>query len=121
KGSPSFRRNFINTGISGLKPVYGYNIKKYDKILYQRNNLLKSNKFQKDINDLLEVFDIQISKLGTSIILERDNYVKGLIKKCKEIHRNLTHNREEVDFKYVTQVPISSNREETEKRYLNLL
>lgn len=121
KDSPSLRRNFIDAGISQLKPVYNYNIKKYDKMLYQRNNLLKSKRFEKDINNLLEVFDIQISKLGTSIILERDNYIKGLLKKCREIHKNLTLNREEIDFKYATNVPISGDREDIEKRYLNLL
>lgn len=121
KDNPSFRRNFIDAGISGLKPVYNYNIKKYVKILSQRNNLLRSSRFGKDINNLLEVFDIQISKLGTNIILERENYLKGLMSKCKEIHKNLTFNKEVIDYKYITNIPISGNREEIENRYLDLL
>lgn len=121
KDSPVYRRNFIDAGISQLKPVYNYNIKKYDKMLFQRNNLLKSSRFSKDINNLLDVFDIQISKLGTSIILERNNYIETLLRKCQEIHRNLTFDKEDIDFKYLTNVPVSDSREEVEKRYLNLL
>lgn len=121
KDSPSFRRNFIDAGISGLKPVYNYNLKKYDKILSQRNNLLKSNRYGKDINNLLEVFDIQISKLGTNIILERDNYLKGLMLKCRDIHRNITSDKEIIDYKYLSNVPILGSKDDIENRYLNLL
>lgn len=121
KDSPNYRRNFIDAGISQLKPVYNYNLKKYNKILFQRNKLLKSNRFSKDINNLLEIFDIQISKLGTSIIMERDNYIKGLLRKCEIIHKNLTKGKEDIDFNYFTNVPISHKREEVEKSYYKLL
>lgn len=121
KDSPSYRRNFIDAGISNLRPVYYYNIKKYDKMLFQRNNLLKSSRFEKDVHNLLEVFDIQISKLGTSIIIERDLYLKGLMKKCKDIHGNITLDSESLDYKYSTNVPILEDREEVERRYLSLL
>ena len=121
KDSPSYRRNFIDAGISNLRPVYYYNIKKYDKMLFQRNNLLKSSRFEKDVHNLLEVFDIQISKLGTSIIIERDLYLKGLMKKCKDIHGIITLDSESLDYKYSTNVPILEDREEVERRYLSLL
>lgn len=121
KDSPSLRRNFIDNGISGLRPVYNYNIKKYDKILYQRNNLLKSKSFSSDIDNLLEVFDIQISKIGTSIILERERYIKGLMLKCRDIYKNLTSDREEIDFKYACNIPIHGSRQDIENRYYQLL
>lgn len=121
KDSPLLRRNFIDAGISGLKPVYNYNIKKYEKILFQRNNLLKSKSYSNDIDNLLEVFDIQISKIGTSIILEREKYIKGLMSKCKEIYKNLTSNGEEIDYKYACNIPIYGTREEIENRYFYLL
>lgn len=121
KDGPSLRRNFIDEGISQLKPVYNYNLKKYDKILYQRNNLLKSNRFQKDVGGLLEVFDIQISKLGTAVIIERNNYIKGLLRRCKDIHRSITKGSEEIDLKYMSNVALASSREEIEDNYLRLL
>ncbi len=80
KGGPAERRNFLDTSISQIRPVYRYNLNRYNKILYQRNNLLKSNKSNEDIINLLEIFDIQMSKIGTEIILNRREFIKKIIR-----------------------------------------
>lgn len=121
KDGPQERRNFIDMGISQIKPVYNYNTSRYYKILVQRNNLLKSSKFRKDLSQLLEVFDVQISKIGTSIILERDYYIRELNFICKETHKRLTFSKEELDLKYCSNVPLIDNKFEMEKTYLKLL
>ena len=64
KDGPFERRNFLDSSISQIRPVYKYNLNKYNKILYQRNNLLKSNKPKSDILTLLEIFDLQLAKTG---------------------------------------------------------
>ncbi|WFA08321.1 DNA replication/repair protein RecF [Tissierella sp. Yu-01] len=121
KDGPSERRTFLDQGISQIKPVYNYNINRYNKILFQRNNLLKSSRLNKDMTSLLDVFDVQISKIGTSIILERQKFLVELYKSCKLIHSNLTLNKEELYLKYHTNVPILSSREDIEKQYINVL
>lgn len=121
KEGPSERRSFLDIGISQLKPIYSYNINRYNKILFQRNNLLKSTKLRKELINLLEVFDVQIAKLGTSIILERDLFIKELHILCKEKHNILTLSKEDIVLRYNTNVPIIENRMEMEKLYLNLL
>ncbi len=121
KEGPSQRRDFMDVGISKVKPVYSYNISRYNKILFQRNNLLKSNKFKKDLINLLDVFDMQIASIGTSIILERQKYVEQLSKIANTTHKNISSNAEELELEYTTNVPILENKSEMEKSYLNKL
>lgn len=121
KDGPSERRSFMDMGISQLKPVYNYNLSRYNKILFQRNNILRSNKFKRDLIGLLDVFDMQLSKIGTSIILERSMFVNELYKICRETHNRLTLNNEEIMLKYNSNVPVLENKAEMEKLYLGLL
>lgn len=121
KGGPSERRNFLDEGISGIKPMYSYNINKYKKILFQRNNLLRSSKFKKDLKELLDVFDNQIVKVGTSIILNRYEYVEKLNLVSRDIHKEITEQQEDLKLRYITNVPILEDRLEMERAYLNLM
>ena len=121
KDGPQERRNFIDSFISQLRPVYNYNLNRYKKILYQRNNLLKSNKFKKDSLNLLDLFDVQIAKIGTSIILERNNFIKLLADISRDIHSKISKGKEELSIDYLSNVPISSNKAEMERDYINLL
>ena len=121
KDGPSERRSFMDMGISQLKPVYNYNLSRYNKVLFQRNNILRSNKFKRDLLGLLDVFDMQLSKMGTSIVLERKMFVDELYKICRETHNRLTLNNEELMLKYNSNIPILDNKAEMEKLYLKLL
>lgn len=121
KEGPSERRKFLDESISKIKPIYDYNINKYKKVLLQRNNLLRSNKFKKDLKALLDVFDSQIVKIGTDIILNRLEYITKLNSIVAGIHKEITQGREDLNLKYVTNVPILKNKEEIEKAYLNLM
>ena len=121
KGGPGERRNFHDEGISQIRPIYGYNINKYKKVLFQRNNLLRSSKFKKDLTELLSVFDNQIVKIGTSIILNRAEYVEKLHSIAAGIHSEITDDREVLELKYISNVPILEDRAEMEKNYMDLL
>ncbi|MDD2447696.1 MAG: DNA replication/repair protein RecF [Tissierellia bacterium] len=121
KDGPNERRSFLDQSISQIKPVYNYNINRYNKILFQRNNLLKSCRLNRKQVSLLDVFDVQISKIGTSIVLERHRFIDELYKNCKEIHNKLTLNKENLFMKYHSNIPILSTKEEVEKQYFNIL
>ncbi|MDR7871414.1 MAG: DNA replication/repair protein RecF [Tissierellaceae bacterium] len=121
KDGPQERRNFIDSFISQLKPVYNYNLNRYKKILFQRNNLLKSSKFKKDTANLLDLFDVQIAKVGTSIAIERYNFINLLDSICKDIHLKITKDKENLSLNYSSNIPILNSKEEIEKNYINLL
>ena len=121
KGGPQERRNFIDNAISQLRPIYSYNLSRYKKILYQRNNLLKSNKFKGDAKSLLDLFDVQIAKVGTSILMERNRFLNALNALARDIHRQITNNREDLTIKYDCQLALDMDRERIEDAYLELL
>lgn len=109
KDGPYVRRNFLDIEISQIKPIYEYNISRYNKILFQRNNLLKSNK---NNEQLLDIFDIQLANIGTKIIMERNKFVKDLSYESNIIHNKLTDNIEDLDLNYITNVTDTKDRED---------
>lgn len=121
KEGPSERRKFLDTEISQIKPVYSYNTSRYNKILFQRNNILRSNKFKNDVKPLLEIFDLQLAKIGTDIIIERDKYVKELSVISKITHNKITLSNENLELIYQTNIDILDNKLEMEKGYLQKL
>ena len=104
KGGPSERRRFIDSSISQLKPIYRYNLSQYKKILFQRNNILKSKKNIQDKKVLLEVFDQQLVEKGSYISMARLDYIKELGNKSFEIHSNLTSGVEKLSFTYKSNI-----------------
>lgn len=121
KGGPHERRSFLDMGISQIKPVYNYNLNKYKKILFQRNNILRSSKFKKNLKDLLDVFDNQIVKVGSNIILNRYEYLQRLNAISCKIHKDITEDMENLNLKYISNIPILEDRAEMEKTYLNIM
>ncbi|NLV87870.1 MAG: DNA replication/repair protein RecF [Tissierellia bacterium] len=117
KGGPQERRNFLDSEISQIKPVYNFNLNRYNKILFQRNNLLRLNKFQSNLEELLEVFDLQLAKIGTDIILERKKYIEELSNIVNVIHKNLTLGNESLRLYYSSNIEILENKSDMEKKY----
>lgn len=122
KDGPGERRNFLDISISQIKPVYNHNINRYNKILFQRNNLLKSNKPKSDILNLLEIFDLQLAKIGTEIIISRNSFIEELSKTSEKIHKNLTLEKEELTLNYISNVKfVEQNKDTIEKNFLEKL
>ncbi|WP_216697556.1 DNA replication/repair protein RecF [Anaerostipes faecalis] len=104
KNGPSERRKFLDIELSQLESLYLYHLSKYNKILVQRNNLLKQINFQKSLIDTLEAWDIQLVKYGSEIVRYREAFIKHLNVIIKEIHGKLTGNKEEIRLEYDNNV-----------------
>lgn len=74
-GSPSRRRQFIDRFISQLNPEYTTAIRKYERALKQRNNLLKKNTTKQDE---LFVWDVALSEYGAYIIEQRIIFIEKI-------------------------------------------
>lgn len=121
KDGPSERRRFLDLEISQIRPVYNYNLSKYNKILFQRNNVLKSRKFSSNIEEILEIFDLQIAKIGTEIIKERMKYIEELSRISDDIHRQIVLRDESLTIDYMTNIPVLASKKEMEKLYIKTL
>lgn len=104
KESPSYRRHFIDIEICKLNSKYYYNLIQYNKVLTERNLLLKKFRNNASIKDMVDIYDEQLAEFGANIIKERVKYLNDLNKKGKVIHSSITSSNEDIDFNYITSV-----------------
>ncbi len=89
--SPILRRQFLNQEISQISHLYLRNLNQYNKLLQERNILLKSLDVNSDTK-LLDVITSQLIEVGKKIIIERDNFVKQINKVINKIHKKMNSN-----------------------------
>lgn len=106
KNGPAERRKFIDFELSQLDKVYLHDLTNYNKIVTQRNNLLKQISFNWKLLDTLSIWDNQLVKYGTSIIRRRENFINQLNEIVYDIHNKLSGGREELIIKYEPNVEI---------------
>jgi len=104
KEGPSQRRRFIDITLCQLKPSYFYDLQQYNKILLQRNALLKEIQFRRSLLDTLEVWDYKIAELSSRIMIARNEFINRLCEIAKRIHFNLTDGSESMEIKYSPSV-----------------
>lgn len=92
---PDERRRFLNVSISQLSRSYFVALSRYNKILEQRNNLLKSRDLD-TVYDTLPVWDAQLCKYGAIVASSRADYVAKLAPLAAEAHAYLTDGQEQL-------------------------
>ncbi len=100
KNGPGERRRFMDMEICQLSRIYYSNLLKYNKVLDQRNNLLKQIYFNPAVKDTLDVWDDQLVEAGVSIINERKNFIEMINDIIKDIHKGITSEKEKIEIKY---------------------
>ena len=100
KDAPQDRRKFLDTDISQLSKNYFYLLNKYNKIIDQRNKLLKSFENEKLIDQTLPIWDIQLAEAGSKIIKYRIDFLEKLKVIAKEAHDYLTNKKEDLQIEY---------------------
>ena len=96
-GSPTRRRQFIDRFISQLNPLYGISLRKYDRALRQRNNLLK--RFNTP-DDQLFAWNIALSEYGAYIIEQRIAFIEQINSRLNETYNNIAESTDEVSVHY---------------------
>ena len=104
KDGPGERRRFLDLELCQLGKVYLVQLTNYNKILNQRNKLLRDLAFSPELMPTLEVWDEQLLSYGSEIITAREEFVAQLNEIIKEIHRNLTGEREQLELIYEPNV-----------------
>ena len=112
-GPPRDRRNFLDIAISKKSSIYLDYISRYDKVLKERNDLLKMDKVDQT---LLDVTTELMVKLSGSIISYRQMYVKDINDILNKITRALTGEEGKFELKYYPFVPYDANFQENAKK-----
>ncbi len=92
---PDERRRFMNISISQSAPAYYTALLRYNKILDQRNALLKNPDYSL-VLDTLPVWDEQLCKYAATIVKKRAEFLEKLAPYAKELHSYLTDGAEEL-------------------------
>ena len=115
KNGPSDRRRFIDMELCQLEPIYTNHLSSYNRVLMQRNKLLKELQYNPDYMDIIKIYDLQIVKYGKDIIERRSRFIKELGSITAGIHLSLTGGREKLVLEYEPNVLPKAFHEELEK------
>ncbi|MDU6065118.1 MAG: DNA replication and repair protein RecF, partial [Anaerococcus sp.] len=120
KDGPNFRRDLIDDIIISVNFSYKSLKKDFEKILSQRNKLLK-NQRSKYFKTELMAFDQQIIRLNYKIYRFREKYISLINTYANKNHLNLTENKENLTIIYKPNIRANSVEEYGEKFSKNIL
>ena len=112
KGGPGERRRFIDMELCQLDDFYIYNLNNYNRIINQRNNLLKDLYFNPSLKDTIGIWDSQLVSFGSKVIERRVLFVKQLNDVIAGIHERLSGGKEHLEIVYEPNVSIEDFEKE---------
>lgn len=102
KESPDERRRFMNIDISQTNKRYFYLIGRYEKVLANRNKLLKSSSDINVIKESIDIWDRALADLAEKIAYERKNFIEELAPYAKLAHEYISGGKEQIEIKYIS-------------------
>lgn len=105
-GAPAVRRRYLDTTLCQINPDYCLALSRYNKVLAQRNALLKEL-FKRNGNpDQLLYWDEQLADSGAFLITRRHNLVLDLDTMARQRHREVSGGRENLRLHYAPSFDI---------------
>jgi len=111
KESPSYRRRFLDISLCQQSKTYFYTLQRFNKLLVQRNMILKNNKGRPTLKDILALVDPDYARCAAYLIRERAKFMERLAPCAAEKHKSLTGGKEELRLTYETENIGSENPE----------
>ena len=115
KNGPSERRRFVDLELCQLNKIYVHHLVQYNKVVVQRNKLLKDLEFNASLKETLDVWDIQLMRYGKELINIRTEFIKGLNGLIRDIHFHLSGEKEELFIRYEPNVTTDEFEEALKK------
>ena len=106
KTGPAERRRFIDLELCQLNKLYVHSLVQYNKIVTQRNKLLKDIMFRPDYEETLDIWDMQLVQYGREVIRCREAFVGQLNDLIGGIHRQLSGEKESLHISYEPNVTV---------------
>ena len=117
KDGPALRRNYLDIAISRTRPMYLYSLQKYNYILRQRNQLIKSAlSDRKTFDDTVDLWSVQLAHEAAVISKFRAEFIKKVDGHVKNCFYDMSNQKELPEISY-----LGSSKLEPEDYYdLNL-
>lgn len=103
KGEPAYRRRFLDDLAVALRPAVNIYRSEYEKVLRQRNSLLKSMRSRRaDENDLntLRIWNEQLANAGAHLLQARLRVLALVLPQLQRAYNELTDGAKKVEFTY---------------------
>ncbi len=112
KGSPALRREFLNIAISQIEPSYIPLYASYQRILDNRNALLKAAQKGGYFEDEeYRVWSVRLAEAAADIALMRYRYVDKIKGEAKSILYEMSGEREDLSVSYLSEAPFGEKKE----------
>ncbi|NGQ96549.1 DNA replication/repair protein RecF [Brevibacillus sp. SYP-B805] len=114
KGAPAQRRRFIDMEIGQVSPTYLYYLSSYNRVLAQKNQLLKDmamKKGQPHDEAMLSIWNTQLADLAVKLLKKRFEFLGKLEAWAREIHSGITDGKETLSLHYENSSPVTAGME----------
>ena len=105
KGAPQLRRAFLDTEISQTSPAYYRELAKYNRLISQRNNLLKKIREGQAGREMLELWDVQLADSAAKLTAKRLEAVGRLAMLSRLMQRRISGALENLEVSYDLHAP----------------
>lgn len=112
KGSPRVRRRFIDLELGQISPSYLHHLGQYQKVLAQRNALLKEAPTHDPA--MYAVFTQQLIDLAVPIYQKRFHFLRQLSRWAEAIHGSISQGKESIQLVYQPTAPLDEKMEAAE-------
>jgi len=103
-GSPSERRRYVDIALCQIDRGYCQTLSRYQKVVTQRNSLLKQLQEQTDSHSAaaqLSFWDDQLVELGTQVLARRHTYLQELAPIARRVQAELSQQQESLELLYL--------------------
>ena len=111
-GSPTIRRRYLDILISQIDRAYLGALQRYQRVLYQRNHLLKRLRESPTGTEELEIWNERLIDEAKYVMARRAETIASLSKLATPIHRDLAGSDEHLRLVYRPSVPVDSDGSE---------
>ncbi len=116
KGMPDIRRKFCDSAIMPLRPQFIKELIRYRTIINQKTALLKSRDYK-----TLDIWNEKMADCGSRIMLMRASYIDRIKEKAKEMQKDISLGKEELDVRYNPSVKMGESIKEIKENFLKKL
>ncbi|MBG92489.1 MAG: DNA replication/repair protein RecF [Chloroflexi bacterium] len=110
-GSPADRRRYLDITISQFNREYVRALQRYNRILVQRNNLLRNIRDRRGSVDELDFWDQEMAEIGAVILLERQVVLDKLANGAERHYSELGDEDKNFSIGYLPGLPIKFDKE----------
>lgn len=120
RGAPERRRNWLDSILTQLEPIYAYILNQYNQVLRQRNALLKKFRKQqvegridqslsKDYDSQLALWDAQLATAGSRVTRRRARVLERLAPLAAAWHTSISGATEVLEVTYAPNVSLEKD------------